>query len=91
MIESMADLLSQDEIKEIRERVLRAIAPLKPAERGRKYVFGDIRTDGGRELPPYYLVYFLLVELLAWGRTSRSPGSVYRGRRWKRGWWSLAS
>lgn len=44
------------------------------------------RTDGGRSLPPYYLVYFLLVDLLEFphmGQWEKSAWTVpvrYRGR-----------
>lgn len=47
---------------------MRAIAPLKPADANTKadpkLLFNARRTDAGRQLPPYYLVYFLLVDLL---------------------------
>lgn len=56
--------LSAKEIDVIRERVTKAIAPLKPVERGGRYAIGTTRTKSGQGLPAYYLVYFLLVELL---------------------------
>ena len=40
-----------------------AIAPLTPGPTPKAF-FGGQRTNAGRFLPPYYLVYFLLVELL---------------------------
>ena len=57
-------------IQAIREAAFRATSPLEPAgalrsqmeERG---LFLSSRTKAGRDLPPYYLVYFLLVDLLA--------------------------
>lgn len=56
-------------LDEIRERALRAISPLQPASSGipvqKDFLFAAKRTDAGRNLPPYYLVYFLLVDLLA--------------------------
>jgi len=55
-------------IELVRERALKAISPLKPADSGtpadRHFMFYAKRTDAGRKLPPYYLVYFLLVDLL---------------------------
>lgn len=56
--------LTTAEIEAIRERVRKAIAPLKPADRTRHYKTGSARTRAGQKLPPYYMVYFLLVELL---------------------------
>ncbi len=41
----------------------RAISPLKSVNTDVGIFWGD-RTDAGRSLPPYYLVYFLLVDLL---------------------------
>lgn len=44
------------------------------------------RTDGGRDLPPYYLVYFLLVDLLGfynmgqWEKTAWAVPIRYAGR-----------
>lgn len=53
-----------EEIEAIRERALRAVAPLKPADRSQHYVIGTTRTRAGQALPEPYLVYFLLVDLL---------------------------
>lgn len=57
-----------DEIVEIRKVALQSIYPIRPANEGTKadehFLFKAKRTDAGRELPPYYLVYFLLVDLL---------------------------
>jgi hypothetical protein len=63
--------LSAGEIEEIRNRVANAIAPVKEPEGGRRYAYGSARTKGGRGLPPYYLVYFLLVDLLKFGHGGR--------------------
>ena len=56
------------DLEEIKAAVARAISPLKPAGRGtpaaKDFLFTANRTDAGRSLPPYYLVYFLLVDLL---------------------------
>lgn len=48
------------------QAVKKAIDPLKPvsAESEEANLFMAKRTDAGRSLPPYYLVYFLLVDLL---------------------------
>ncbi|MGA7894415.1 MAG: hypothetical protein WCA49_14435 [Candidatus Sulfotelmatobacter sp.] len=63
--------MSAGEIEEIRNRVANAIAPVKEPEGGRRYAYGSARTKGGRGLPPYYLVYFLLVDLLKFGHGGR--------------------
>jgi hypothetical protein len=46
----------------------RAISPIKPADASTRaepnFLFTAKRTIAGRSLPPYYLVYFLLVNLL---------------------------
>lgn len=56
------------ELEPVREKALRAIQPLKPLDSSTEYdpkaLFQARRTNAGRELPPYYLVYFLLVDLL---------------------------
>jgi hypothetical protein len=72
-------ILTAEEIEEIRIRTARAIAPLKPPENGRKYTWGDTRTNGGRSLPVYYLVYFLLVDLLKFPK----------GGAWEKVAWSI--
>lgn len=50
------------EIEQLRKDALKAISPLCPADTS-KYFWGK-RTTAGRELPPYYIVYFLLADLL---------------------------
>jgi hypothetical protein len=57
-------ILTKGDVEQIRAQAARAIAPLKPLQEWRKYKWGGARTDAGRELPPYYLVYFLLADLL---------------------------
>ena len=57
------------EFEPTRDAAKRAINPLKPADTSTKapsrdFLFSAARSDAGRKLPPYYLVYFLLVELL---------------------------
>jgi hypothetical protein len=57
-----------EEFDPLCERARRAMAPLKPADKTTKaadnLLFIAKRTEAGRRLPPYYLVYFLLVDLL---------------------------
>jgi hypothetical protein len=53
----------------VRSAARRAINPIKPADASTQtpnadFLFDAQRSDAGRSLPPYYLVYFLLVELL---------------------------
>jgi hypothetical protein len=56
------------DIDKIRVAAARAIGPLKPAGENtpaaKDFLFGAMRTDASRGLPPYYLVFFLLVDLL---------------------------
>jgi hypothetical protein len=59
--------MTEDETKAIKGRATRAISPLSPGDDG-SYFFGQ-RTAAGRELPQYYLVYFLLVDLLGFPST----------------------
>src|SRR5579884_3575483 len=73
------ETLSTEEIATIRERTTKAIAPLKPADRTHHYDFGITRTTAGQLLPPYYLVYFLLAELLQFPH----------GGRWEKVAWSI--
>jgi hypothetical protein len=62
-------ILTTGEVELIRAQAARAIAPLKAPETGQKYKWGGVRTHAGRELPEYYLVYFLLVDLLDFPRS----------------------
>ena len=60
------------DINIIRNRVLRAIEPLNPGATSPAGLVGipfesGHRTAAGRKLPAYYLVYFLLVDLLEFG------------------------
>lgn len=56
------------DLEPVRQAALRAIAPIKAATEStvadETFLFNAKRTEAGRTLPPYYLVYFLLVELL---------------------------
>ena len=69
---------------------MRAISPVKSAGQttlaDRDFLFSAKRTDAGQKLPPYYLVYFLLVELLSfenlgqWEKLSWSVPIDFKGR-----------
>ena len=57
-------------LEPVRERAARALAPIRPADGGsrapKNFLFVVERTDAGRRLPPYYLVYFFPVDLLGY-------------------------
>src|SRR5882724_6126544 len=72
-------ILMAEEIEEIRQQATRAIAPLKGPQKGQQYRWGGNRTKAGQQLPPYYMVYFLLVDLL------KFPS----GGRWEKVAWSI--
>jgi hypothetical protein len=59
---------NEDELEQLKERIIKALSPIKPAEKNtpadKNFLFSAQRTEAGRQLPPYYLVYFLLVDLL---------------------------
>ena len=63
------------ELVHVREMARRAILPIKPTDSNtkadQKFLFTAMRTDAGRKLPPYYLVYFLLVDLLGFQNLGR--------------------
>jgi len=61
----------------IEAQARKAIAPLAPA--GANTAFWGCRSNAGRSLPPYYLVYFLLVKLLKYkdlGRLEKVAFSI---------------
>ena len=64
-----------EELKALRAKVLAKLSPLKPADEQSKapknFLFVAKRTDAGRKLPPYYLVYFLLVDFLGFRDVGR--------------------
>lgn len=72
------------DLEAIRDRVLQAIRPLKPldssTEHDPKTLFNAKRTNAGRGLPPYYLVYFLLVDLLGFSHAGK----------WEKSAWAVA-
>lgn len=71
----------EPDLNEIRRRALRAIAPLRPAVQQaadqHALFMGGKRTDAGRTLPPYYLVYFLLVDLLGFRNLGQSDKTAW--------------
>ena len=56
------------DIEAIRQKARTAISPLKTVSSD---FFGGNRTKAGWELPEYYLVYFLLVDLLGFENLGR--------------------
>ena len=77
-------------LESTRVAALRAIQPIRAVDESTKaddqFLFRAQRTDAGRSLPPYYLVYFLLVDLLGFrdlGQSEKVAWSVpidYEGR-----------
>lgn len=78
-------------MQRVRDAALKAIGELEPAGTPRseaepKGLFLSSRTNGGRDLPTYYLVYFLLVDLLRfpsmgkWEKTAWTVPVRYQGR-----------
>jgi hypothetical protein len=63
------------ELEAVREMAGRAILPIKSAGANDRSEaspsFRTVRTDAGKKLPPYYLIYFLLVDVL--GFRSEGP------------------
>ena len=63
------------DIEKLKKRVREAISPLKPADDNsqaeKDLLFNASRTEAGRQLPEYYLVYFLLVDLLGFENLGR--------------------
>jgi hypothetical protein len=75
----------------VRDAAKRALAEVEPAGPPRSDAEGNglflaARTNGGRSLPPYYLVYFLFIDLLGYpslGQAEKSAWTVpvrFRGR-----------
>ena len=78
-------------MQRLREVALKAVGGIEPAgalksQAEANGLFLASRTDGGRDLPPYYLVYFLLVDLVGFrnfGKSEKVAWTVpirYRGR-----------
>ncbi len=79
----MTTIALPTELKAVRDTARRAIAPIKPADgksRATKdFLFTAQRTEASGDLPPYYLIYFLLVDLLGFrnfGRFEKLDWSV---------------
>ncbi|MFA6413527.1 MAG: hypothetical protein WCW53_12595 [Syntrophales bacterium] len=57
-----------NEFEELKQQVLRVLHPIKAADANTKadkhFLFNAQRTNAGRSLPPYQLVYFLLHDML---------------------------
>lgn len=79
------------ELEAVREKALHALADVQPAgpphsNEESKALMLSSRTNGGRNLPEYYLVYFLLVDLLGypdlgqWEKVAWVIPVRYRGR-----------
>jgi hypothetical protein len=71
------------DIEKIKHTALFAIGNIKPAnaetKAERNFRFRAERTNAGRSLPPYYLVYYLLVELLGFedlGKSDKTAWSI---------------
>jgi hypothetical protein len=55
--------------EKVKAAALRAIGDVRPVTDPERYEYFGTRTDAGRQLPPPYLVYFLLVDLLEFPST----------------------
>lgn len=60
-----------DEIEDLRTKVKGILDPIcsavdKGTKADKNFLFSAVRTDAGRSLPPYYIVYFLFVDLLGY-------------------------
>lgn len=71
----MTGLVVPAEFEGVREAARRAIAPLKAANASSRatadFLFTAEQADASRHLPPYYLIYFLLVDLLGFRNLGR--------------------
>ena len=72
---SMTELAVPAGFEGVREAARRAIAQLKPADASSRatadFLFTAEQADASRHLPPYYLIYFLLVDLLGFRNLGR--------------------
>jgi hypothetical protein len=75
--------MDAQELDNVRQSASYAILPLKPAvlseAAAQDLLLNGKRTNAGRDLPPYYLVYFLLVDLLKFrdlGRWEKTAWSI---------------
>lgn len=57
-----------DEIKEVATFALRALGPIRPADKNTSakhdFLFSVVKSEKSENLPPYYFIYFLFVDLL---------------------------
>ena len=57
-----------DELEKTKAAALKAIGKVRPADNNtnadKKFLFNAQKTEASSRLPPYYLVYFLLIDLL---------------------------
>jgi hypothetical protein len=65
-----------NDIDTLREQVQKVLAPIVSAVENdttaeENFLFDAERTDAGRSLPPYYLIYFLFVDLLGYKNLGR--------------------
>lgn len=71
----MTQIPLPQELEKVRESARRAILPIRPtssvSHAAPNILFTAKRTDASRDLPPYYLVYFLLVDLLGFQNLGR--------------------
>lgn len=75
------------DIEKIRQRARRTIQPLRQVDLDvnstNKLLISARRTNAGRKMPPYYLIYFLLIDLLGfrnngkWEKTAWSVSVEY--------------
>ena len=73
--DGMTKIVLPVELEAVQEAARRAIAPIKPADANSRatkdFSFTAQRADASRHLPPYYLIYFLLVDLLGFRNFGR--------------------
>lgn len=71
----MAKLKIPEDIEVLKQRVILALGDVKSVQESTKadknFLFTAKRTDAGRTLPPYYLVFFLLNDLLGFKNLGR--------------------
>ncbi len=64
------------EFEPVKQAALRALGPIRPSDNDtkadQKFLFDAQRTKAGKDLPDYYLVYFLLVDLLGFKNLGKS-------------------
>lgn len=73
-------VLSTMEIEKVRQLAMRAILPIKPLDKTAdlgELLWNAKRTSAGRNLPDYYLVYFLLVDLLGFPDLGRDENVAW--------------